>query len=732
MWGAMNAEDWQRVKELFEAAQALPVERRVRWLAAACDQPYIREEVESLLAAHESAGKFIERPPATEIAAAVAGLAPATLTGHTVGPWRLVEQIGHGGMGTVWLGVRADGAFEKQVAVKLVSRGLDTEVVLRRFQQERQILASLSHPHITTLFDGGTTADGLPYFVMEYVEGRPITAYCCEQALSLCPRLELFCAVCDAVEYAHRNRVLHRDLKPSNILVTAEGVPKLLDFGIAKLLNAGPEAGSTVTVGPLQVLTPEYASPEQVRAEPASESGDVYSLGVLLYELVAGRRPYEFQTRSPEEIATVVCEQEPVRPSTAARQTQLKGDLDSIVMMALRKEVRFRYASVAALSKDLQNYLQGRPVRAVRQTVRYRAGKFLRRQVARVAPALAVLLVVAGMAVWQRTQRPAPGVSYRRSPVAEANDYYERAIAVDKADWDLPRMIRLLQRAVALDPNFTAGRSRYGFYQLLMIDGGLSNDPVWLDRAEAELKRVEREDPNSALNHAYLAALSYYRRRWDDVEKHANTAVRLDPAEVDSRNWLSALLRLRGDWPQAIRLCRQTLEREPAWWPARMSLAAIYRYAGDLEGSIRENEKTLEQNARNIYAITILAYAHLDRGDPAMARQTLGRARPEDRGNYVLRLTWALLLACERNAEGAHREADQEVLRWAELFPESPVFVAEVYSALGDTENALAWLEKGVRGGDRRKSWLLRDPHLANVRKHPRFQQILDSIPSVR
>ncbi len=730
MSGAMNAEDWQRVKELFEAAQAQPVEHRAPWLAAACDQPHIRAEVESLLAAAERAGEFIERPPATEIAAAVADLA-ATPTGQT-GPWRLVEQIGHGGMGTVWLGVRADGAFEKRVAVKLVSRGLDTEGVLRRFQQERQILASLNHPHITALLDGGTTADGLPYFVMEYVAGRPITAYCDERALPLPARLELFCTVCDSVEYAHRNRVLHRDLKPSNILVTADGVPKLLDFGIAKLLNAGPEPGSAVTVGPLQVLTPEYASPEQVRAEPASESGDVYSLGVLLYELVSGRRPYEFQTRSPEEIASVVCQREPVKPSVTARRPHLKGDLDSIVMMALRKEPRFRYASVGALSQDLRSYLQGRPVRAVRPTYAYRAGKFLRRKGARVGATLAVLLVVTGIAVWQRAQPPATARrSYRRSPVAEANDYYERAVAVDRADWDLPRMIRLLQNAVALDPNFTAGRSRYGFYQLLMIDGGLSNDPVWLDGAETELTRVEREDPNSALNHAYLAALSFYRRRWDDVEKHASAAVRLDPAEVDSGNWRIAVLKLRGDWPQAIGLSRQTLERDPAFWPARMTLACTYRYAGDLDGSIRENEKTLEQNARAIYAIIGLAWAHLDRGDPAMARQTLGRARPEDRGNYALRLTWALLLASEGNAEAARRELDQNVLRWAELIPESPVLVAEVYSVLGDTENALAWLARGIRGGDRRESWLLRDPHLANVRKHPRFRQILDSIPSV-
>jgi len=251
---------------------------------------------------------------------------------------------------------------------------------------------------------------------------------------------------------------------------------------------------------------------------------------------------------------------------------------------------------------------------------------------------------------------------------------------------------------------------------------------VWLDRAETELKRVEREDPALAPNHSYLATLSLYRRRWGEVEKHANAALRLDPAEHNAKIPLINLLIFRGDSPQAMRLGRQMVEREPTWFIARMLLAVTYRDSGDLESSIREHEKTLEQNARLMYAIQGLACAHLDRGDLAMARQTLGRARPEDRGSYPLRLTWALLLACEGNAKAARREVDQEVLRWAELFNVAPVWVAEVHSVLGDTENALAWLEKGVRGGDRRKSWLLRDPHLAHVRKHPRFQQFLNSI----
>jgi serine/threonine protein kinase len=426
----MNPEDWQRVKELFDAGQAQPAEHRALWLAGICDQPHIRQEVESLLASSEKARAFLERPPATELKAAVAHFSVTTLTGCRIGQWQLVEEIGHGGMGTVWRAVRADGSFEKQVAVKLVTRGGDTEALVRRFHQERQILASLNHPNITTLLDGGTAPDGLPYFVMEYVEGQPITTYCSERALPLHARLELFCTTCDAVQYAHNNRVLHRDLKPSNILVTPSGIPKLLDFGIAKVLSAGQEAPATLTTGLLPLLTPEYASPEQVRSEPLCESTDVYSLGVLLYELVAGRRPYEFQTRSPEEIATVVCNSEPVKPSAAARLTELKGDLDSIVMMALRKEARFRYGSVAALTTDLRNYLAGRPVRAVRQTIANRAGKFFRRQATRVAATVAVLLVAAGIALWEGGHRHAPSGGYRRSPVAEANDYYERAIGI--------------------------------------------------------------------------------------------------------------------------------------------------------------------------------------------------------------------------------------------------------------------------------------------------------------
>ena len=725
----MSADSWKRVKELFEAAQLHPPEERSRWLAEACDDPDIRKEVESLLASHDRAGAFIQTPPATEALGAIASLAAGVRRGELAGAWRLVEEIGRGGMGTVWLAERADGAFEQKAALKLVSRGLETEAILQRFHQERQILASLNHPNITALLDGGTTADGAPYFVMQHVEGSPITEFCRKHDLPLREKLKLFCTVCETVEYAHRSRVLHRDLKPSNILVTGEGVVKLLDFGIAKLLTAQPGEAATLTMGPLQILTPEYASPEQVRGEPLAEPTDVYALGVVLYELVAGRRPYEFQSRSPQEIVSIVCEREPAKPSAAARRPELKGDLDSIAGMALRKEPQFRYRSAGELAADVRRYLEGRPVLAVRPTIRYRARKLLRRHGAAVAAAM-VLVILAALMVWQNLRRANPAQSdYRRSTIAAANEYYERALAVEKSDLTEERILALYQHAVELDPNFTAARRRLGFYQLAMVDHGLSGDAQWLDRAEVELTRAQREEPNVAAIHSFLSVLSYYRREWDQMEMHGRRAVRLDPRDMDAAMSLVPLYRLRDDYPQAMRLSRQALQSDPAFVLARINLADAYRLSGDPARCIREIEGIPEPE-RFLPVVVILTTAFLDRGETAKARQTLDRTRADDRRNYYYRLANALVNACEGKSEEARREVDSGLIGWVNLIPEGPSLAAEIASVDGDTDAALSWLEKGIRGGDHRRSWFLLDPQLANVRKHPRFRQILGSIPA--
>lgn len=314
----MKADRWRQVREVLDQAIALPEAERVSFLDSACSgDPELRSEVESLLISHQRAGSVFLKDPAVDLKSAFPEPArPPDRVGRRIGVYQIVEEIGHGGMGEVYRAVRADGQYDKQVAIKLVRVGLDTAFVLERFRHERQILASLDHPNIARLHDGGTTEDGLPYLVMELIEGTPIDQYCDERDLDIPQRLGLFTQVCAAVQYAHQRLVIHRDIKPSNVLVTSDGVPKLLDFGIAKILD--PSAGVETTM--VRPMTPEYASPEQIRGEPITTATDVYSLGVVLYRLLTGLSPYPETTRTPLDFARVICELEPSRPSTVVRR----------------------------------------------------------------------------------------------------------------------------------------------------------------------------------------------------------------------------------------------------------------------------------------------------------------------------------------------------------------------------------------------------------------------------
>ena len=395
-----GAQPWARIKSVLAGALERTAADRAAFLDTACgDDTSLRKEVESLLAAYAAAEatEFIETPPELRDPAGLEG-------GHLVGPYKILEEIGRGGMGAVYKAVRADDQYQKQVALKVVGR-LDPDLV-RRFRAERQILAGLDHPGIARLIDGGATADGLPWLAMDFVEGRPITEYVQAHALSLPQRLQLFRETCAAVHYAHQNLVVHRDLKPSNILVTPEGAPRLLDFGIAKLLSDEDRGGQT-TLTRVRAMTPEYASPEQALGQPITTASDVYSLGVLLCEILTGRLPHEFARREPIEVARVISTEPPVPPSTLAGKgatvipsRQLQGDLDNIVLMALRKEPERRYASVDQLSEDVRRYLDRRPVIARPDTIRYRVDKFVRRNRALVATAAALSLsLVVALAV---------------------------------------------------------------------------------------------------------------------------------------------------------------------------------------------------------------------------------------------------------------------------------------------------------------------------------------------
>src|SRR6266853_795830 len=401
----MQRERWLHIEEIVQSAIDCAVPDRSALLDSACgNDTELRREVESLLALHKDSG-FTRSSALEDGIKVLEQLNGRVYEGRRIGTYRVLREIGRGGMGTVYLAARADDAFQKLVAIKIIRRGLDTDDIIQRFRSERQILAMLDHPNIARLLDGGSTDEGLPYFVMEHIEGEPIDLYCDRLKVTITERLKLFQGICAALRYAHQNLVIHRDIKPGNVLVTKEGVPRLLDFGIAKLLAPGTSVGERTLTGP-RPLTPEYASPEQIRGETITTSSDVYSLGVLLYGLLTGKKPYRLASRTPAEMERAICA-EPERPSVAVGSMpgrRLRGDLDNIVLMAMRQEPQRRYASVEQFSEDIRRHLEGLPVIARPDTAGYRAAKFIARHKAGVAAAaLLVLTLMAGVVAtaWQ-------------------------------------------------------------------------------------------------------------------------------------------------------------------------------------------------------------------------------------------------------------------------------------------------------------------------------------------
>jgi serine/threonine protein kinase len=413
--GKMTPERWRVVREVFEQAVARGREQRTALLDEAClaDQE-LRHEVEQLLLAHDATGRLLAGPAIQFVNPPSGEISFRSYVGRQIGAYLVVRELGHGGMGAVYLAERTIGRLRQQVALKIVRPSVaDTAEVIRRFHQEREILASLDHPNIARLLDLGNTEDGLPFLVMDYVDGEPIDVYCDGKKLTIRERLQLFRTVCGAVQYAHTKGVIHRDLKPSNILVTHDGIVKLLDFGIAKLLHSETEQRTILTrTGLLRPMTVEYASPEQVKGEDLTIATDVYSLAVVLYELLTGHRPFRVEKRLLHEVVRLIAEEPPAWPSvvvgeTATRtmndgttstvtpdevsarradrpsrlQKRLKGDIDSILIKALRKEKVWRYPSIEAFSEDIRRHLEGLPVTAHKDTLRYRAQKFVHRLV---------------------------------------------------------------------------------------------------------------------------------------------------------------------------------------------------------------------------------------------------------------------------------------------------------------------------------------------------------------
>src|SRR5215471_16320792 len=423
----MTPQRFRQIRHLFDAVMEREPATRTVFLEEACQgDEELRSEVQRLIAAHEQAPGWLDKPVGEGLRDAqqksldekVTDVpAPGRMEGRRIGPYEILRELGAGGMGTVYLAARVDGVFRKFVAIKIVKAEAASPEALRRFQKEREILASLDHPNIARILDCGSTDEGLPYLVMEYVEGKRIDAYCDEHRLSVSERLRLLGTVFSAIRYAHEKHVVHRDLKPSNILVTADGTVKLLDFGIAKLLP-GPEETISLTRTNLLAMTPEYASPEQIRGEAVTPLSDVYSLGVLAYELLTGRRPYRLRNRIFHEIARVICEKPPTRPSAAVTQPgsetegsngpnvsswsrgvspeelrrELAGDMDGILLKALEKDPLRRYSSVAEFSEDVRRHLEGQSVKVSRHVELYSGWKFLQRHFWVILSAAAVAL----------------------------------------------------------------------------------------------------------------------------------------------------------------------------------------------------------------------------------------------------------------------------------------------------------------------------------------------------
>jgi non-specific serine/threonine protein kinase/serine/threonine-protein kinase len=684
---------WQQVKKVLSHALELDPGSRRAFLDAACaNDAELRAEVDLLLDQQVDSGDDLIEQVASD-AARLRLNEGATKEGTRIGPYKILRELGRGGMGAVYLAERDDEHYHQEVAIKLIKPGLGGDAIRKRFRNEMQILADLSHPNIARLLDGGETADDVPYLVMEYVEGRPIDVFCDEKQLSIDERLKLFSTVCAAVQYAHQHLVIHRDFKPGNILVTEEGLPKLVDFGIAKLLDQD-RMDATATAMPF--MTPDYASPEQVRGVAVSTATDIYSLGVVLYELLTGQRPYRVKSGAAHEVAKAICDEEPRRPSTT--QKRLHADLDNIVLMAMRKEPERRYATAEQFAEDIRRYLSGLPVRARPATFGYRAGKFVRRHKFGVAAAALItvtLLIGIVATVWQaRVARAERARAERRfNEVRQlANSFvFEVHDAVVNLPGSTPARKLIVQRGLKYLDSLA---------QDAASDRGLQRE---LAGAYEKLGRVQ-----------YTPTVQHLGDLAGALESHHKAAalrealVAADPSNADYRRelldsyWdIAVLVGKQGDMAQELEIVRRQLPEREQLAAAekdafidRYNFAAVYVYLGslaqrmgDANSAVENHQKALQikeelaaldpNRARSSRALTIsyeyLAIAYDLAGDTTRALEL------QQRG---LQVRESLIAADPLNTD----------LRL--MLVESHRYIGDMYFKLGDVKLAEAHYAK--------------------------------------
>ena len=646
------------------------------------------------------------------------------MVGRTLAHYVILEKIGAGGMGVVY---RArDTQLERSVALKVVGEQTHVDETARaRLLREARTASALNHPNICTIYEAGV-ADGETYIAMELVEGQPLSAMIATHGLPVEMTIRYGVQIADALAHAHERGVVHRDLKSANVIVTPEGRPKVLDFGLAKRLveNIG-EATRTeepLTEAGTVVGTLSHMAPEALRGEQADARSDLWAFGVMLYQAVSGTLPFRGLTGF--EITSAI-----LRDSAAPLPARVPPGLTAIIQRLLAKQPGERYQRAGEVRAALEAIQPGAAVSSPVPVVRVSRRRWLW-----AAGAVALAAALAWFGIQSRSKPLASGQRLsdgnRPSTNPEANEYYERALlsAGNGARHDPPQVRRMLERALALDPKFAAARAQHAFTQALLVLQGDSNDPGLLYKAEAESRQALQDDPDSGLAHSVLAGTYFLQGRNELSRGEADKAVKANPNDPAAAQWFPLYHRLNGDYAQAIQEEKRVIARWPLFWPARVALGELLREQGDTAGAIREQERILEQDAQSRVALMFLARTYMDSGDLPKARQALERVRSEERQNYMLRLQWALLLALERKRAEALREMDSEVQAYAGAQVWGPLTAAEFYAVIGDTAKALEWLDRAVRMGDDREDRLRRDPLLASIRDEPRFQQILASV----
>lgn len=768
----MDPERWKKIKPILEEAVDVDPGRRSEFLARTCGvDGELAREIEGLLSFHDLASDPLEQSPHAGLPADV----PDSLLGKQIGHYRIVEVIGKGGMGTVYLAERADGEFSQRVALKLIKRGMDSDAIIRRFVHERQILASLNHPNIARLLDGGTTSDGLPYLVIEYIEGQLLDVYCDAKQFSIEERLEIFRMVCSAVSYAHNQSVIHRDIKPANVLVTKDGIPKLVDFGIAKILYPeSSEQTAEITETIFRAMTPKYASPEQIKGEPVTAASDIYSLGVMLYELLTGRSPYKIKNLRPDEMISIIGEAEPERPSSAITQLQevdptdddvnkgatleyvcrardsepeklsrrLRGDLDNIVLMALRKEPERRYQSADELSDDIRRHLEGLPVDARKDTLGYRSSKFIRRHVVKnwrstlVPIVLSVLIVTTGLGLslyWMRIKVAGASISEKKSDlsrhetvVQQANEAYQkgRFLWNKRTPEDLNKAIDQFTLAISLEPGYAEAHAGIGdCYVVLAMGQPKEQRREMIEKGRAASLSAIEIDETLAEPHASLGFIAYdYDWNWEAAEKEYRRAIELNPNYPTAHHWFAYLLQNTGRNDEAIAEINRARELAPLSPAIARDVAEILANARRTDEAITQLRERIDLDENDTRSRDILSGLLWRKGlheeSIAETHRVIDRTSrtPDQLSNLAAKY---LVVGRKADAEKLLAEAKQSGLQ---------KFPLDYYVMFCNKDKIFEWIEEKYNNRDGIITNLKVHPFFDCIRPDPRYDDLVRRI----